>query len=151
MAVPIDQLTKDSYDLQFGTNVLGHFHLTSLLLPALLASPEPRVINLSSIGHSYPQSGGIYFETLKGPKKGTWIPVLAISEKYKYYGQSKLVSLTISRSFILCLSLCRGISYTPRNWSGDTETRDSSLLQCILVLSKRSSCAITVPSSRGSL
>ncbi|KIM25455.1 hypothetical protein M408DRAFT_331202 [Serendipita vermifera MAFF 305830] len=90
MACPIERLTKDSYDLQFGTNVLGHFHLTSLLLPALLASPSPRVINVSSIGHSYPQSGGIQFGTLKGPKQGTWIPGLGISERYKYYGQSKL-------------------------------------------------------------
>lgn len=91
MAAPIENLTKDSYDLQFGTNVLGHFHLTSLLLPALLKSPAPRVINVSSIGHRYPQSGGIKFETLKGPKKGTWIPILAFSERYAYYGQSKLV------------------------------------------------------------
>jgi retinol dehydrogenase 12 len=93
MATPIERLTKNDYDLQFGTNVLGHFHLTALLLPALLAAPEPRVINVSSMGHNYPQSGGIHFETLKGPKKGTWFPLLSLGERYKYYGQSKLVRI----------------------------------------------------------
>jgi retinol dehydrogenase 12 len=92
MAAPVERLTKDDYDLQFGTNVLGHFHLTALLLPALLAAPEPRVINVSSIGHNYPQSDGIHFETLKGPKKGTWFSLL-LGERYKYYGQSKLVRI----------------------------------------------------------
>ncbi|KIM25452.1 hypothetical protein M408DRAFT_331199 [Serendipita vermifera MAFF 305830] len=89
MAAPIDRLTKDSYDLQFGTNVLGHFHLTSLLLPALLASPSPRVVNVSSMGHKL-FSRGIQFETLKGPKQGTWIPILSFIERYTFYGQSKL-------------------------------------------------------------
>lgn len=93
MAAPIDRLTKDSYDLQFGTNVLGHFHLTSLLLPALLASPSPRVVNVSSIGHRITHSRGIQFETLKGPKQGTWIPILSFIERYKFYGQSKLGNL----------------------------------------------------------
>ncbi|KIM25453.1 hypothetical protein M408DRAFT_331200 [Serendipita vermifera MAFF 305830] len=90
MAAPIDRLTKDSYDLQFGTNVLGHFHLTSLLLPALLASPSPRVINVSSMGHTHSLPGGIQFETLKGPKQGTWLPLLSLNERYQFYGQSKL-------------------------------------------------------------
>jgi retinol dehydrogenase 12 len=102
MATPIERLTKNDYDLQFGTNVLGHFHLTALLLPALLASPKPRVINVSSMGHTYPQSGGIHFETLKGPKKGTWIPLLSLSERYKYYGQSKLVRIATTLTTKLC-------------------------------------------------
>jgi retinol dehydrogenase-12 len=54
VAAPIEELTKNNYDLQFGTNVLGHFHLTALLLPALLAALEPRVINVSSIAHHCP-------------------------------------------------------------------------------------------------
>lgn len=57
MAPPIEQLTADGYDLQFGTNVLGHFYFTMLLLPALLAGTKTsgddtaRVVNTSSQGH----------------------------------------------------------------------------------------------------
>ena len=43
--------TADGYELQFGTNHLGHFALTALLLPALLASPSPRVTTVASIAH----------------------------------------------------------------------------------------------------
>ncbi|PCH39964.1 NAD(P)-binding protein [Wolfiporia cocos MD-104 SS10] len=53
----------EGYDLQFGVNVLGHFHLTRLLLPALLAAsssptsehhaPEARVVTTSSLGHVF--------------------------------------------------------------------------------------------------
>ncbi|KAF9484233.1 NAD(P)-binding protein [Pholiota conissans] len=54
MMPPIDMLTAQGYDLQFGTNVLGHFYFTKLLIPALLAgaksSPDgvARVVNTSS-------------------------------------------------------------------------------------------------------
>jgi NAD(P)-dependent dehydrogenase (short-subunit alcohol dehydrogenase family) len=52
MMPPLDQLTKDGYDLQFGTNVIGHFYLTKLLLPTLLATStgtEPaRVVTVAS-------------------------------------------------------------------------------------------------------
>ncbi|KAK0194340.1 NAD(P)-binding protein [Armillaria mellea] len=52
MLSPMDMLTKQGYDLQFGTNVIGHFHFTRLLLPALLAAATPtekaRVITTSS-------------------------------------------------------------------------------------------------------
>lgn len=55
MAAP-QSLTEDGFDSQLGINHLGHFLLTSLLLPALVASSTPtcasRVVNLSSAGHS---------------------------------------------------------------------------------------------------
>ena len=99
VVAPIEELTKNNYDLQFGTNVLGHFHLTALLLPALLAALEPRVINVSSVAHCYcPLYDGIHFEALKGPKRGTWIPLLSLSERFSYYGQSKLVRITITQA-----------------------------------------------------
>ncbi|KAK0469218.1 NAD(P)-binding protein [Desarmillaria tabescens] len=52
MLAPMDMLTKQGYDLQFGTNVIGHFHFTNLVSPALLAAATPtekaRVITTSS-------------------------------------------------------------------------------------------------------
>jgi NAD(P)-dependent dehydrogenase (short-subunit alcohol dehydrogenase family) len=44
--------TADGFETQFGTNHLGHFLVTNLLQPALLAAGEARVVNLSSNGHS---------------------------------------------------------------------------------------------------
>lgn len=50
MATP-HRRTEQGYELQFGTNHLGHFALTGLLLPALLRAPMPRVVNVASIAH----------------------------------------------------------------------------------------------------
>jgi NAD(P)-dependent dehydrogenase (short-subunit alcohol dehydrogenase family) len=50
MAVPFAR-TADGFEMQFGTNHLGHFALTDGVLPALLAAPEPRVVTLASIAH----------------------------------------------------------------------------------------------------
>lgn len=43
--------TADGFEMQFGTNHLGHFTLTSALMPAILAGSEPRVVTLSSAAH----------------------------------------------------------------------------------------------------
>jgi NAD(P)-dependent dehydrogenase (short-subunit alcohol dehydrogenase family) len=51
MAPPRYQQTSDGFELQFGTNHLGHFALTGRLLPALLATPAARVVTVSSIAH----------------------------------------------------------------------------------------------------
>lgn len=51
MALPTRQLTSDGFELQFGTNHLGHFALTGLLLPVLLLAPGARVVTVSSIAH----------------------------------------------------------------------------------------------------
>jgi len=55
------RLTKDGFELQFGTNHLGHFALTGLLLPLLLARPGARVVTVSSDAHP---SGRIDFADL---------------------------------------------------------------------------------------
>ncbi|KAF5350745.1 hypothetical protein D9758_010401 [Tetrapyrgos nigripes] len=55
----IEELTAQGYDLQFGTNVLGHFYFTKLVLPILIStaknSPDGkvRVVNVSSSGHTH--------------------------------------------------------------------------------------------------
>lgn len=51
MACPFGH-TADGFETQFGTNHLGHFALTALLMPAVLRGNAPRVITLSSAGHS---------------------------------------------------------------------------------------------------
>ena len=51
MAVPERRTTAQGFELQFGVNHLGHFALTGLLLPALLARPGARVVTVSSNGH----------------------------------------------------------------------------------------------------
>ncbi|KAG2346702.1 NAD(P)-binding protein [Suillus weaverae] len=73
MVPPIELVTADGYDLQFGTNVLGHYYFTKLLLPILIstakATPEGkvRVVNLASCAHLF---GGLDFNTFKdGPAR----------------------------------------------------------------------------------
>jgi NAD(P)-dependent dehydrogenase (short-subunit alcohol dehydrogenase family) len=48
MSVPKRQLTADGFELQFGTNFLGPFALTALLMPALERAESPRVTTVSS-------------------------------------------------------------------------------------------------------
>jgi retinol dehydrogenase 12 len=71
---PIEMLTVDGYDLQFGTNVIGHYYFTKLLLPLLIStakvSPDgkARVVNTASVGHMF--TCELDFETFKdGPKR----------------------------------------------------------------------------------
>ncbi|KAG8743396.1 hypothetical protein FRC10_012122 [Ceratobasidium sp. 414] len=70
MASPVDMKTAAGYDLQFGTNVLGHYLFTTLLLPVLIhtAQTSPRgharVVNTASNGHWFAPKGGIDYSTL---------------------------------------------------------------------------------------
>jgi NAD(P)-dependent dehydrogenase (short-subunit alcohol dehydrogenase family) len=58
-------LTRQGFEAAFGVNHLGHFLLTSLLLPKLLEQPAPRVVNVASIAHYDAQ--GIDFAALRRP------------------------------------------------------------------------------------
>jgi hypothetical protein len=53
MAVPGRQVTVQGFELQFGTNHLGHFALSLRLLPVLLARPGSRVVTVSSLVHRF--------------------------------------------------------------------------------------------------
>ncbi len=80
MATPYRR-TADGFELQFGTNHLGHFALTGLLLPAILAAPQARVVTVSSGAHNF---GQIAFDNLDGAKS---------YQRWAAYGQSKLANL----------------------------------------------------------
>ncbi len=80
MAVPAGR-TAEGFELQFGTNHLGHFALTGLLLERLLATPDSRVVTISSGGH---RMGKIDFHDLNWERGyGRW----------RAYGRSKLANL----------------------------------------------------------
>ncbi len=81
MAPPKRLQTKDGFEVQFGTNVLGHFALTGLLLPALQRSERPRVVTLASIAH---KRGRLNFDDLQSTKN--YSPMGS-------YQQSKLADL----------------------------------------------------------
>ena len=66
MAPPRRVETTDGFELQFGTNVLGHFALTSLLFPLIQkAAGTPRVVMLASIAH---KSGKLHFDDLQATR-----------------------------------------------------------------------------------
>ena len=52
MAPPLER-TADGFELQFGTNHLGHFLLTNMLVPLVEKGERPRIVNLSSRGHHF--------------------------------------------------------------------------------------------------
>ncbi|MRN51743.1 SDR family oxidoreductase [Paenibacillus monticola] len=62
MTPPTRKITKDGFELQFGTNYLGHFALTAHLMPLLRKGKNPRVVHLSSVAH---RSGAIHFDDLQ--------------------------------------------------------------------------------------
>jgi NAD(P)-dependent dehydrogenase (short-subunit alcohol dehydrogenase family) len=84
MAIPRAQ-TVDGFEMQLGTNHLGHFALTGLLVPVLLAATAPRIVIVASDAH---RIGRIRFDDLMGEKSyGRW----------SAYGQSKLANLLFMR------------------------------------------------------
>ena len=66
MALPQRQLTVDGFEMQWATNYLGHFALTSALLPLLRLSRFPRVVQVSSVVHRF---GKIRFDNLHGEQR----------------------------------------------------------------------------------
>jgi NAD(P)-dependent dehydrogenase (short-subunit alcohol dehydrogenase family) len=77
--------TKDGFELQFGSNHLGHFALTGHLLPLLSATPDSRVVTVSSLAH---KGADIFFDNLDGTNG---------YKAMKFYGQSKLANLMFAQ------------------------------------------------------
>ena len=74
--------TADGFELHFGTNHLGHFELTNLLLPLMEKHDDARVVTLSSNAHKTVR--GIAFDNLNGDRRYF---------RWNAYGQSKLANL----------------------------------------------------------
>ncbi len=82
MAIPDKRLTKDGYEKTFQTNHLGHFALTSTLLPLL--AKDSRIVNVSSLAYMIASKNGLEIDNLNGEKDyGPW----------SSYGQSKLENI----------------------------------------------------------
>ena len=91
MAVPYST-TKEGYEIQFGTNHMGHALLTKLLLPTMLETAKQpdadvRIVTLSSAGHALAVSKGIEFDQVALEQENTW----------RRYGSAKLANILFAR------------------------------------------------------
>lgn len=85
MALPKREQTADGFERQFGTNHLGHFALTGLLMPALLKAQSPRVVTVASLAH---RNGKMEWDNLQGEKSYT---------AWDAYNASKLANILFAR------------------------------------------------------
>lgn len=80
--IPPYSKTKDGFELQFGTNHLGHFALTAQLLPLLSSAKNPRIVNVSSNAH---KMGNLDFDDLNWTNRQY--------KAWNAYGNSKIANL----------------------------------------------------------
>ncbi len=85
--MPPYTLTKDGFELQFGSNHLGHFALVGHLLPLLEKTPNSRIVTTGSLAHN---RGKIDFDNLDGSKG---------YKAKKFYNQSKLANMLFAMEF----------------------------------------------------
>jgi NAD(P)-dependent dehydrogenase (short-subunit alcohol dehydrogenase family) len=129
MAPPRRLETADGFELQFGTNVLGHFALTALLMPALALAAEsaerPRIVTIASIAH---KRGQINFDDLQSTKG--YGPMRA-------YQQSKLADLMFAfeldrrlraaNSRVMSLAAHPGVASTNLFQTGDRSSVEKTV------------------------
>jgi NAD(P)-dependent dehydrogenase (short-subunit alcohol dehydrogenase family) len=102
--------TRDGFELQFGTNHLGHFALTGLVLPSLLAVPGSRVVTVSSNGHKI---GRIRFDDLQWERG---------YRRAGAYAQSKLANLLFTYELQRRLAARRGPTIAVAAHPGTSDT-----------------------------
>ena len=85
MALSKREVTADGFERQFGTNHLGHFALTGLLLPALKRSSAARVVTVASLAH---RTGRMVWDDLQSERK--YVP-------WEAYNASKLANILFAR------------------------------------------------------
>jgi NAD(P)-dependent dehydrogenase (short-subunit alcohol dehydrogenase family) len=117
--------TEDGFETQIGTNHLGHFALTGLLLEPLRRTPKARVVSVSSLAHFW---GGIAFDDLQSER--SYNPTRA-------YGQSKLANLLFVLELQRRLEAARVDALAAAAHPGSTRTelqRHSGLMQAIVAV-----------------
>lgn len=92
MALPPD-VTEDGFEVQFGTNHLGHAALVKLLMPTLEATANARVIWTTSAGYRFATK--IDFASLKTPQD--CLSTFYVMSDWVRYGQSKLANILYAR------------------------------------------------------
>lgn len=141
--MPPYQLTKDGFESQIGTNHLGHFALTGLLLDRLRNTPNSRVVNVSSIAH---KSGDLDFKNFMYDNGKGYSPI-------KAYGRSKLCNLLftfeLQRFFESNNIKCSSIAAHPG--VSDTNLFNDVLPKWIFKLVKPIASLMVQPASMGAL
>jgi NAD(P)-dependent dehydrogenase (short-subunit alcohol dehydrogenase family) len=115
MAIP-ELRTEDGFEMQFGVNHLGHFALTALVLPALLSSPEARVVSVTSTG----RHSGRAVDPDNPNMDGRYDP-------WRAYGRSKLANvhfaLELERRFRAAHATAKSIVTHPGFANTDLQAR----------------------------
>jgi len=86
MALPDRRLSVDGFEMQFATNVLGHFALTGLLLESILSARAPRVVTVASYAHE--NGGPVPIQDLNAEE--SYKPI-------KVYSKTKLANVLFAR------------------------------------------------------
>jgi NAD(P)-dependent dehydrogenase (short-subunit alcohol dehydrogenase family) len=132
MAPPQRLETADGFELQFGTNVLAHFALTGLLMPALEqaaaeSSEPPRIVTIASIAH---KRGALNFDDLQSTTN--YSPM-------KSYAQSKLADLMFAFELdrrasprIMSIAAHPGVAHTNLFKGGDGHSSAEKAVRSLL-------------------
>ena len=118
MAIPDRRVTAQGFEMQLGTNHIGHFVLTNYLIDSLKAGSPSRIVNVSSMAH---RRGGIVFEDINLENN---------YDGWRSYGQSKTANILhavelqnrLSADGITAVSLHPGVIRDSDLWR-HTETK----------------------------
>jgi len=128
--------TADRFELQFGTNHLGHFALTGRLLGLLSATPGARIVTLSSLMHFI---GRIDFDDLNSERR---------YNATRAYAQSKLANLLFTRELARRLESTGSSAISAAAHPGSTRTelqRHSGVMQAAVALLSQQAAAGALP------
>lgn len=111
---PPHALTKDGFELQFGTNHIGHFALTAQLFPLLRKTEDSRIVTVSSIAS---HNGKIHFDDLNFKTN---------YHRWKTYQQSKLANLMFAKELDKRLA---NSEFKTRSYAAHPGVSDTNLFQ----------------------
>ena len=119
--------TAQGFELTFGTNHLGHFHLTNLVLDQLRAAPSGRIVNLASVAHARSVDGITWSDIGRYRRYRTW----------RVYGDSKLANILhaealaerLADTSVVAHAVHPGSVRTGFGRDGDTSGATASLME----------------------